>query len=465
MKKRIIIALLCLCSCSKFFYSPVDYEVAGSSYGDNIPVEEALLTLDRFLSENYPSLTKSGGFGCYNNVSAYYKDIVSTKSSFVKDTIPTAYVVNFENNAGFAVLGARRKIPDVIAVVESGSINPLTLEVINNSDSTEFITQFFNGMDESEIDFFRNNVVVTEDSLLYSPTDEDYYVGGPADIDELAANFIRKCVLIEDDSPNMGGRVSTGSGGGADIDHERYATRIPLLGYSWSQGTPYNTYCKRGLDKQKQAYTGCSTTAMSMIVAYNEFPQTLAINGTVIDYHSIKSAKYANSLDKVYQNHVALLMGSIYEYVVKSTSENWTMITPQQIKERMEEFGYSDVEKTSGESLNKTMVEKISGMLLQDKPVFISAIPKGIRNWSGGHSWVVDGAKYSPNDTYLLHMNFGWHGYSNGYYAVNYINPADAESYDDISRVDTSKNYVYTWHYRILTYDVPTGDFKLSINL
>ena len=192
---------------------------------------------------------------------------------------------------------------------------------------------------------------------------------------------------------------------------------------------------------------------------------TLVINGTVIDYKSIKSEKYANNLDKVYQDHVALLMGSIYEYVVKSTSENWTMITPQQIKERMEEFGYSDVEKISGESLNETMVKKISGMLLQDKPVFISAIPKGIKNWSGGHSWVVDGAKYSPNDTYLLHMNFGWKGYSNGYYAVNYINPADAEEYDDIKRVDTSKNYVYTWHYRILTYDIPVGDFELSINL
>lgn len=214
--------------------------------------------------------------------------------------------------------------------------------------------------------------------------------------------------------------------------------------------------------KQKMALTGCSSTAMAMIVAYNEFPQTLTINGSMIDYAGIKSGKTIESVSEPYVDYIALLMGSIYNFVKKVTTAGFTLITPKQIQKRMQEFGYSNVVKTDASSLTSSMISKISTMLGDDKPVFISAIPKGLINWDSGHSWVIDGAKYSSNNTYLLHMNFGWDGSSNGYFATNCLNPTKAEEFDDPSDVQTQKDYYYNWHFRLITYDVPTSPLNAT---
>ena len=96
-------------------------------------------------------------------------------------------------------------------------------------------------------------------------------------------------------------------------------------------------------------------------------------------------------------------------------------------------------------------------MLQENKPVFMSAM-SGIDR---GHSWVVDGAKCSSSnpDNYLLHFNFGWRGKSNGYFSPTCLNPAKAEEYTDTSykiKDHTSNDYTYTWHFRIITYDIPS---------
>lgn len=200
-----------------------------------------------------------------------------------------------------------------------------------------------------------------------------------------------------------------------------------------------------------------------MIIAYNEYPQTLTINGSNINYTEIKSKKTAISLSETYQNQIALLMGSIYNFVMKLTSSSATLITPKQIQKRMQELGYSNVVKADASSLTSGMISKISQMLGDNKPVFISAIPKGMKNWGGGHSWVVDGAKYSSSNTYLLHMNFGWSGSSNGYFATNCLNPTKAVEFDDPSDIQSSKDYVYNWHFRLITYDTPTSPIDMTI--
>ena len=128
MRKFYYLTLLLLCSCVK------DLEMIPEIQNENqsdqltncievIPVEEALQTLDKFLSENDMIQTKSGYTRSYDQVSTYFRKGILTKSGS-DENLPTAYVVNFENDEGFAVLGANNVVPDVIAVTESGSINP-----------------------------------------------------------------------------------------------------------------------------------------------------------------------------------------------------------------------------------------------------------------------------------------------------------------------------------------------------
>ena len=57
-----------------------------------------------------------------------------------------------------------------------------------------------------------------------------------------------------------------------------------------------------------------------------------------------------------------------------------------------------------------------------------------------------------PN-AYLV--NFGWEGLSNGYFSTSCLNPSKAEEYDDPSN-KSSSSYAYSWHFRLITYDVPS---------
>lgn len=195
---------------------------------------------------------------------------------------------------------------------------------------------------------------------------------------------------------------------------------------------------------------------MAMIAAFNEYPNTLIINNELIDWNGMKASTSANYLTSKGKDDVAQLIGSIYNFVRKIARPTYTLITPEQIKKRMQDIGYINVNKHSASNFTYSMKKATSDMLAKDKPVFISAIPK---NWTKGHSWVIDGAKYSSTEsnTYLLHFNFGWKGQSNGYFSTTCLNPAKGKEYDAPRNDNTANDYAYSWHFRLITYDVPDG--------
>ena len=94
-----------------------------------IPVEEALATLTEFLQENKGDLrdTRSGRPREIVSVSTYYGSHKGTQTETRAanehvDSIPNAYLVNFGNGEGFAVLGANTAVPEIVAVTENGQI-------------------------------------------------------------------------------------------------------------------------------------------------------------------------------------------------------------------------------------------------------------------------------------------------------------------------------------------------------
>jgi len=200
---------------------------------------------------------------------------------------------------------------------------------------------------------------------------------------------------------------------------------------------------------------------MAMIVTYNEFPQTVLVNNNTLNWSLMKSEYLAGNLDSTGKNHVALLMGSIFNFVNKIATDDYTMITPQQIKNRMEDFGYTNVIKHSDSDFTIDMVRTVSQMLTHYKPVFISAIPG--TTFSAAHSWVIDGAKYLSG-SYLFHFNFGWQGYCNGYFSRSCLNPANGVEYDNGYTYSEGDDYDYSWHFRVITYDIPAGNYSLQIN-
>ncbi len=427
-----------------------------------VPLEDALATLENFLKENESgmSATRSGSPREFASVHAYYipeSFETSTRSlcETRQDSIPDAYLVNFANDEGFAVLGANSAVADIVAVTEKGQIKDDLTVILAEEELVD---------DDDPYD-------VQVDSIgVYCEEDDDFYssaVSASSVVSTLLCQGIDRYSTNDDFGREDSGYGGSGGSGHGSSNTHKYSTKSPLLNISWGQLDPYNRYCKRKnlILQKKSAYTGCSTTAMAMIVANNEYPQTLRINGNLLDWAGMKSDTTAFFLLEKNKEEIALLMGSIYNFVKKVATRSFTLITPEQIKRRMEKFGYSNVKKYCGNDLTTTMLMATSKMLADNKPVFISAIPPRVKKWKYGHSWVIDGAKYSSasSNQYLLHFNFGWQKYCNGYFSITCLNPAKGVEYDNPQYIDLSNDYTYTWHFRLITYDVPTANCSASI--
>ena len=420
-----------------------------------IPMEDAMALLSEFLKSSDKDMppTRSGSPRKIASVSTYFggKGNIATKAaSETEDDLPCAYLVNFEDGEGFAVLGANSSVADIVAVTESGRIE-------------DDLTVIFSTEDEPLEDIDPDDYPI-DTICYYCKDDDDFYSSLDSE-----ARFISECIRngveeeYDDKDHDDGGMPPEGDELSARVT--RFATKMPLLKTTWGQRSPFNKYCNRRniAGEQKSALTGCSTTAMAMIVTHNEYPQNLIVNGDTLDWSGMKSNPYITNLTSKGQDDVARLMGSIYYFVNKIARPKYTLITPEQIKKRMQDFNYANVVKHSASDFTYSMKEATSDMLANNKPVFISALPR--KFWKG-HSWVIDGAKYSSTDSYnyLLHFNFGWRGKANGYFSTTCLNPSKAEGYDDPSLDNTTESYSYRWHFRLITYDVPSETTYATIN-
>lgn len=136
-----VIALFASCSTTEDEVSITRTRMQSNSFSDSettIPLDRALKSLDDFIKKNYP-ITKGTSFSEIESISNYCSSGQRTKSS--NESTPDAYIINYKNDSGFAILGAKSNLPDVIAVVESGTIDTTTLVVTFNRFNESKISQ------------------------------------------------------------------------------------------------------------------------------------------------------------------------------------------------------------------------------------------------------------------------------------------------------------------------------------
>lgn len=404
-----------------------------------IPVETALATLQAFMSEAYPE-TRASVAERIAGIEIHYSNETLTKAG---EPMSDAYIVNFSGDSGYAVLGANTSVDRIVAVTEHGNLKA--------SDIDEALSDVPR---EDELFYDEDGNLITE---FYCEEDDDYYCANFSE--ERPLRNFEALLVAEGLDPD------TKSSTTIDVSHPEgcYTTPGYMVKTCWRQGS-YNE--KKGVNKyctkrNKTWHAGCSTVALAQIMGALKFP-SMTINKVHLDWDEMTNRMYATDLDSVYYNQVALLYGLIFHKVNKILAKNGTLITPLQIKKFMEEVGFDNVVKHNAERFTNKMLEKTLKMLLNDRPVFMSAIPK---DWSAGHSWVIDGAQYSDG-SYLLHFNFGWSGDSNGYFSTSCLNPTKAVVYDDISRdnQDPDFDYEYSWHFRMITYDSPDYSTVATLN-
>lgn len=207
----------------------------------------------------------------------------------------------------------------------------------------------------------------------------------------------------------------------------------PLVTTKWNQDAPFNNFAPEYTDDNnntQRCATGCAATAMAQIMKFHNWPeqgvghysyehQSFGIISSnfsehVYDWTDMIDRYNNGEYSNVQADAVALLMkdcgvslnmnygpvsgASIYSYT--PAFKNY--------------FRYSSrtVNRSGCETAEFTKI--ITDELQEGRPIIYCGTGE-----DGGHAFVVDG--YDTN--YFLHVNWGWGGYSDGYFDMNYMDP------------------------------------------
>lgn len=431
----LFVSIIMLAACSTEYEQPVEKVKTVSSKSFKVSEEEAKQRLERLLPAFEPSTR--GNKRTIKEVVAYRSKRTRSYAGDVPDTL--MYIMNFDDNHGYAILSSDSRFPFILALVDTGNY------VNRTYPSPEFDPALLNMLEFDELDDFW--CCQKYDSLPYLDMIEDYLQNGPYQLVDTIVNLDKQ----------VG----------------------PFLTTKWGQEHPYNQLCDGspsniGNPRESPYPAGCIPVALAQILAYHRHPS--AAYGHTYDWAKIRSVAMvtpalarANPSLAYQVSHLIRACGiaSNTQYKVDGS---WS--TAKRAEKALKNtFGYTGVTrqvKFAGEdiqlSLNNRTMALITGL-------------KG-RSFKG-HAWVIDGyRKYKTNtivttytdETYTTvdditnigvseqvyyHCNFGWDGVANGYYLGEVFNTIDGPAYTEPDEPYSVGQRNYKWWFRTVTYTSP----------
>ena len=212
----------------------------------------------------------------------------------------------------------------------------------------------------------------------------------------------------------------------------------PFLSTKWNQNEPFNRLVPV-LQGNTHCATGCVATAMSQIMKYYEWPEQAEGSYSYTDVYGHKlSADFSqsvydwdnmldeysmyydsgNNLVAEYDDNQAAAVAKLMLDCGISVGMNYNAVSGASSAAISHAFtayfGYDSEtffrDNISSGEFMKVLLEELDGM----RPVLICGEGLG-----GAHAFVADG--YDSNN--FVHINWGWGGYSDGYFNINYLDP------------------------------------------
>ncbi len=239
----------------------------------------------------------------------------------------------------------------------------------------------------------------------------------------------------------------------------------PLTTSTWDQENDlsnpppyiYNLYCPFNTTDNQRAVTGCVATAMAQIMYYWKYPATGSgsysysytnpTTGDVYNYGTMSAnfgattyawANMPNALTltttgaqdsavDLLSYHTGVSVAMEYGDDKQGGSGAWVLQNdagtgnPCAQHSYVTYFGYnpSTIQGVYASSYTTAAWATLLENELNASRVIEYA---GYETNGGGHTWVCDGYETSPST--MFHMNWGWQGIDNGYYAIGALNPS-----------------------------------------
>ena len=390
---------------------------------DNTPEAESVLAEAlRMMSEIYGPFTKAASSGY-----TYHELDFTTKSG----NASSVHVVNFDGNTGFvAMTGTSAEDAVLLAVSDNGNLD--VSQIASNMSSS---SPYFGLTDTLAVTPF----TPFEDPEEDDPEDMPYDDTQDIDLEEtfsLPINHVQfdpKSFydfpystdiiedLISDGARNQYDTICKEIAGncpppvwGAWENHSRVTT---LIRTKWSQSSPYNDLCP--VINDTVAPAGCVAIAVGQIAAFYRLPSEenwdILANFKRYDENGVEITVDRTSADTTILADYVHRLGVYMNMEYGTTGSSTDIYKARKYLRRKIEVNAR---------VNKWDWDRVRGRVRKGIPVYM----QGFRP-EAGHAWIIDGYlvqrkynqayPYGYMEHYLVHINWGWGGRCNGYFAIN----------------------------------------------
>ena len=390
-------------------------------------------TLEEARTHALQSLAILEGTATRNNARREIDDVQCVVSPSTRgllgDNDTLMYVFNFSNNAGFSIISANKACDPLIAVTEKGHY------LYGEASGIGAFDKFMQGVTE-----------------MLENEEEPEEPEGPVD-------------------PETPGRQGTYPRDTV-ITYQYNNSVLPLIPVIWGQTGIYGQYCPNGI-------SGCVATAVGQIMSKFQSPSSFVASvamGSDFSSGSTVSLPWTYMVQHV-QNHsdslscnsahknIGALLREIGKRVHMVYYEDCSGAYSAFVPYTLTTFGYVS------DALSTATISGITSSLDNGRPVYLSGYSDEVES---GHAWVCDGyidysytmeiwevstlAQLPPAqwelvssdiiERHVLHFNWGWDGYCNGYYNFG-IYGGVPETLDD--PMDSSDMYSFSNDVEVIT--------------
>lgn len=319
------------------------------------------------------------------------------------------YVVNYDDNRGFAILSADNRLPRVLAYSENGNLT----DTLDNPGVQIFLDAL-PGYAAHRIEEVEQQLSTLSYDSLDDPGDQYYY--------------LNRQIAWKD--------METGQVG-------------PFLQTQWGQGRPFSNHAPAGCSGNIGGHmvASCVETALAQIMTYNChpcYPSIINVPGrgpVFISWATLAAKSRYNKFLYPYDTTGTWAVACLFEAIGKAVQTvygcNGSSSNITKADAAIRSFGYA-TEGVKAYNLN-TIVQNLDRR--PARPVYVRG---DAGNGSNGHAWVIDGYQYVIqqeaivwevydagmnfigyeyvlNGTYRtvyfsVHCNWGWNGSHDGFF-------------------------------------------------
>ena len=402
-----------------------------------VPIDQALGELHDLLGVIDGQGTRAGGVRTIAQVQTLHAQALAlTRSASEPGEQPEEllYVVNFEDDAGYAVLGADDRLPAVLAVTDEGSL------------TTEELVRAANGQTTPEEFTFPNEMLMNYVSGIGGIGGGGIGGGG------IGGGGIPTGPFTDFDTQL--GNPPAGFEGYEWSDWKNLEYVAPMVTTRWHQEDPFNRHCP--VIGGETCVAGCAAIAMAQIVASNHLHHNvspgrignISLNWTLIR-QGIIDPDLLNRNSSI-ANQVALLVAALGLKLGMNYGVTQSGASIDDAEYCFKYIGYKGVNNhTFRPSYVRTMLWE------RQRPTYVRAV----NAQKEGHAWVADGWLYRRRDQYavifgkrsdysvsnqtqtLMHCNFGWGGRCDGFYHIGLFNTNEQAVIPDIDYTPVDDDY------------------------